>query len=80
MANKTIDKIRQRAFAAEFLCPIEALLARLDDDLSDDAIEEAADHFGVSERTAQSQLVNHGYLPVCALGDNPNTGAYPYRI
>lgn len=78
--TKTIRQKWQRAFAAEFLCPIEALLARLDDDLSDDAIEEAADHFGVSERTAQSQLVNHGYLPVCALGDNPNTGAYPYRI
>ena len=49
----------QRAFAAEFLCPINALQAFLDDDLSEERIEEAADYFGVSALTAKNQLASH---------------------
>lgn len=78
--TKTIRQQWQRAFAAEFLCPIDALMERLDDDLSDDAIEEAAAFFGVSVLAARAQLVNHDYLPVDTLEGNPNAGAYPYRI
>ena len=38
----------QRAFAAEFLCPFAGLAEFLDDDLSDEAREEAAAEYGVS--------------------------------
>ena len=78
--TKTIRQKWQRAFAAEFLCPIDSLIARLDDDFSDDAMEEAADHFGVSERTVTSQLVNHGLLPVIALEEKSAGGKFPYLI
>ena len=50
----------QRAFAAEFLSPFEAVEAFLSGDFSPDAQEEAARHFDVSERTILTLLVNHG--------------------
>ena len=53
----------QRAFAAEFLCPISSLVRFLEDDFSGAAIEDAADHFNVSEKTIESLLMNNGYLP-----------------
>ena len=53
----------QRAFAAEFLCPIEALQDFLRDDYSESAIEDAVHHFEVSQRTIESLLVNNGVLP-----------------
>jgi hypothetical protein len=53
----------QRAFAAEFLCPIEALQDFLQDDYSESAIEDAVQHFEVSQRTIESLLVNNGVLP-----------------
>lgn len=53
----------QRAFAAEFLCPIDSLVNYLSDDFSEAALEEAANHFVVSERTVESLLMNNGYLP-----------------
>lgn len=59
----TARQKRQRAFAAEFLCPIGALTQFLDGDFSDTAIEEASEHFEVSEWTARSLLANNGYLP-----------------
>ena len=49
----------QRAFAAEFLCPINPLKSFLDGNFSESAIEEAADEFMVSERTVSAQLVNN---------------------
>jgi len=52
----------QRAFAAEFLCPIDSLAEFLDEDYSESAIEDAADHFNVSERTVESLLVNNGLI------------------
>lgn len=58
--TKTARQKLQRAFAAEFLAPIDALRARLDADPSDDAIADAASHFGVGELLVRSQLVNHG--------------------
>ena len=48
----------QRAFAAEFLAPIEAVDAYLDGDCSDDSQNEAAEHFQVSSYTIRSLLVN----------------------
>lgn len=53
----------QRAFAAEFLCPINSLVEFLNGDLSEAALGEAANHFSVSERTVDSLLINNGYLP-----------------
>lgn len=49
----------QRSFAAEFLCPWEALADLLKKDRSPEAIEDAAAHFMVSERTVRAILVNH---------------------
>ena len=49
----------QRAFAAEFLCPIDSLTSFLDGDFSEDAVEEASMEFNVSERTVSAQLVNN---------------------
>ncbi|WP_306004980.1 hypothetical protein [Aquicoccus porphyridii] len=53
----------QRAFAAEFLCPINSLVEFLNGDFSEPALEDAASHFLVSERTVDSLLMNNGYLP-----------------
>ena len=52
----------QRAFAAEFLCPISALVEFLDGDFSESAVEGAANHFIVSERTIDSLLKNNRYI------------------
>lgn len=61
----------QRAFAAEFLCPIEPLAAFLENDFSDDAIEDAATRFQVSEKTVVAQLMNNHYLPRSATDLSP---------
>ena len=52
----------QKAFAAEFLCPIQALNAFLENYYSDGAIEEAAGHFGVSPLAAKALLTNNAIL------------------
>jgi Zn-dependent peptidase ImmA (M78 family) len=52
----------QRAFAAELLCPFEALDAMLKRDYSEEKIQQVANHFDVSERAVLTQLVNHRKL------------------
>lgn len=52
----------QRSFAAEFLCPFDAVDAFLKGDYSIDAIQGAADYFQVSPLTIRTLLVNHGRL------------------
>lgn len=52
----------QRAFAAEFLCPITALQEFLQEDYSESAIEDAALHFQVSQTTVDSLLSNNGLV------------------
>ena len=52
-----------RAFAAEFLCPIDALRQLLNGDFSPESIEEAGEHFGVSELAVKSVLANHREIP-----------------
>ncbi len=64
----------QRAFAAEFLCPIDSLVDYLDDDFSDSAIEDAASQFNVSERTVNSLLASNGYIEQTSPQDD-----FPYR-
>ena len=59
----------QRAFAAELLCPFEALQAFLDGDYSEQAREDAAQHFKVSERAVWTLLVNNDRLERNALDD-----------
>jgi hypothetical protein len=49
----------QRAFAGEFLCPFHQLENVLDGDFSDDAIQDAAQHFNVSDITVRTLLVNN---------------------
>ena len=58
----------QRAFAGEFLCPIDGLAPFLDHDFSDEALDEAANHFRVSPLTVRTLLANnrhmdHGAIP-----------------
>ncbi|MCC6394384.1 MAG: hypothetical protein IT167_27560 [Bryobacterales bacterium] len=55
----TVRQKVQRAFAAEFLCPYEALLDFLKGDFSPESIEEAGEHFGVSELAIKNHLANH---------------------
>lgn len=64
----------QRAFAAEFLCPIDSLTSFLDGDFSSYAIEEAATEFNVSEQTITSLLLNNGYI------HHHWTDSMPYRM
>ena len=52
----------QRAFAAEFLCPIDSLVDFLGGDYSVENRQEASYYFKVSEYTVRTQLVNRGYL------------------
>ena len=60
---KTSRQQFQRAFAQEFLCPINALLEKIQSTEPDENdISEAADHFQVSPLMVKSTLVNHGHL------------------
>ena len=53
----------QRAFAAEFLMPVEDLEDFMSDDFSDSKIKVAALRFAVSPLTVRSHLANHGIIP-----------------
>jgi hypothetical protein len=64
----------QRAFAAEFLCPIAALQSFLNGDFSSYAIEEAASKFDVSEYVVTSLLQNNGYI------HHHSSGNLPYQM
>lgn len=69
----------QRAFAAEFLCPIAALQEFLQDDYSEDAIEEAGQHFQVSHTTVDTLLVNNGLISSPFVTDYAEA-RLPYRL
>lgn len=53
----------QKAFAAEYLCPIDDLRDFLDGDYGTSAIDDAANHFQVSPYTVTSLLANNGVVP-----------------
>ncbi len=59
----------QRAFAAEFLSPFEAVEDMLKGDFSPEAVEEAAEHFAVSTVTIETLLLNHGLIERDSLAD-----------
>ena len=68
--SKTARQKFQRAFAQEFLCPIEELKSRFDVEAPyDDAIDEAAEYFEVSPRLVETALVNNGVLDRDAIED-----------
>lgn len=76
---KTSRQKYQKAFAAEFLCPIDKLKSFLDDDYSESAIEDAAEHFQVSSRAISSLLVNNRMISFLYPEDYSDSGL-PYRI
>ncbi|MEI7731027.1 MAG: hypothetical protein WCO56_28025 [Verrucomicrobiota bacterium] len=60
---KTSRQKFQRAFAQEFLCPVDALLEKIQTTQPDEYdITEAADHFHVSPLMIRTTLVNKGEL------------------
>ncbi|QOY87878.1 ImmA/IrrE family metallo-endopeptidase [Paludibaculum fermentans] len=61
--TSTVRQKVQRAFAAELLCPIDALSEFLRDDYSPAAFEAASETFGVSERAVESHLANNHLIP-----------------
>lgn len=61
--SKTARQKVQRAFAAEFLCPIDALRDFLRGELSDEVLEDAGDYFSVSPLAVRGHLANHGVMP-----------------
>ncbi len=69
----------QRAFAAEFLCPIVALQNFLADDYTESAIEDAAQHFQVSPTTVNSLLVNNHLIPSSFIVDYLDA-RLPYQL
>lgn len=65
---KTVRQKIQRAFAAEFLCPIKSLKYWLQDNYSSESIEEAGEYFGVSPLAIRSHLANHGLIQYTEVG------------
>jgi hypothetical protein len=63
----------QRAYAAELLCPLNGLIEFLDNDFSESAVEDAANHYEVSQTTVLSILANNGLIPTAETGNlEPN--------
>lgn len=52
----------QRAFAAEFLSPLEGLQEILESDFSESSLEDAAEEYQVSTQTVESMLINNGLM------------------
>lgn len=52
----------QRSFAAELLCPFDAIMEMLRGDCSGENLSDIAERFQVSELTIRTQLVNHKIL------------------
>lgn len=59
---KTARQKMQRAFATELLCPIDELRDFLAGDLSEEAIDNASEHFAVSPLAVRSHLRNNSVL------------------
>lgn len=63
----------QRAFAAELLCPLNALVEFLDGDYTSCAVEEAAAHFAVSDQLVNNVLMSNRLI------HHPLGQTFPYR-
>jgi hypothetical protein len=57
--SRTSRQKVQRAFAAQLLCPIEHLDEFLSGDFTQERIEDAAEHFGISPLAISSHLANN---------------------
>ena len=57
--SRTSRQKVQRAFAAQLLCPIEHLDEFLSGDYTQERIEDAAEHFGISPLAISSHLANN---------------------
>jgi len=66
----------QRAFAAEFLCPIDGLRDYLQNDFTDSALEDAAYNFEVSLETIRALLANNGLISTFSRYAEPR---FPYQ-
>jgi hypothetical protein len=62
MRSHTYRQKMQRAFAAEFLSPFEAVVEMLGGDYSMESQQDVAEHFDVSEMTIRTLLINHNRL------------------
>lgn len=60
--SRTSRQKIQRAFAAEFLCPIQSLDDFLSRDYSQERIEDAAEYFGISPLAVSSHLANNNRI------------------
>lgn len=60
--SRTSRQKIQRAFAAEFLCPIQSLDDFLSGNYSQERIEDAAEHFGISPLAVTSHLANNNRI------------------
>ncbi|MBN2497985.1 MAG: hypothetical protein JXR96_25550 [Deltaproteobacteria bacterium] len=69
MRSYTYRQKRQRAFAAELLCPFEHASQLFDSDFSVDSQEQVAAEYQVSPMLVRTQLVNNGFLPRETLDD-----------
>ena len=76
--SKSTRQRLQRAFAGELLCPISGIKEQLQDDFSDDSIDEAARVFKVSPLTVRTQLVNHKELEPDTLDRDDYSFDYHY--
>jgi len=56
--SKTVRQKVQRAFAAEFLCPVQSVIDFLNGDYSSEHLEDAAAHYGVSSYVIERHLTN----------------------
>lgn len=66
---KTYSQKLQRAFAAEFLAPIDEVNNFIQKNVTTETIGKAADHFSVSPQTIAHSLTNHGIISKSQLSD-----------
>jgi hypothetical protein len=78
--GKTSRQRIQRAFAAEFLCPIDPLIDFLAGDFTSDSFDEAAERFGVSPQAVKTQLVNQDIISPEFLTPYDSRFDLPYSI
>ncbi len=76
--SRTSRQKIQRAFAAELLCPIQSLADFLEEDYSQERIEEAAEHFGISPLAVSSHLANNGRISAQQLMAEAFVGEPPH--
>jgi hypothetical protein len=61
--SKSYRQKFQRAFAAQFLCPVGDLLDFLSGDFTDEGFDAAGERYGVSPNMVSTHLINNNILP-----------------